>query len=357
MCADLVKVCWVDRAGMIKQNIANLEDISESGVCLQVDEELPVRIAWDIPRNTGTEVSATLAFEAQPGDAGREFVARLEASNGEATNRVSWKIYIPTSIEQQMIISEFLANPTAKPASPHYNPLHRKTPSSSARIGVEDEYVEIVNASPATVDLQNWTLADSAVTRHVFGALDFVMSSNAVVIYGGKQTGSEPRLAQGVLEEPASRGSSGLGLNNTRDSIVLRNAQGRLISRVVYASSILRTNSSVTRAPDLNGSFTNHLAASGLSASPGAQNDGKAFGDGTSSGIPLKLISTFGAGFSVVLRWNVEINRTYSVLRSASPAGPYETVQTGLKFDRSQGTFPDPDAAITPLRFYQIRSP
>ena len=40
MCADLVDVCWVDRKGQLKRTIANLEDISESGVCLQVDEEL-----------------------------------------------------------------------------------------------------------------------------------------------------------------------------------------------------------------------------------------------------------------------------------------------------------------------------
>lgn len=53
MCADLVKVCWVDRAGMIKQNIANLEDISESGVCLQVDEELPLGTEIHISYPTG----------------------------------------------------------------------------------------------------------------------------------------------------------------------------------------------------------------------------------------------------------------------------------------------------------------
>ena len=244
-----------------------------------------------------------------------------------------------------MVISEFLANPTANAASPHYNPLHRKTPSSSSRVGVEDEYVEIVNLSPVSVDLQNWTLSDSAVIRHVFGGLDFIQSSNAVVVYGGKQTGSEPQLGPGIFAAPASRGTSGLGLNNTRDSILLRNAQGRLVSRITYVSSLLKTNASVTRSPDLDGPFTNHVAASGLNSSPGLRNDGKIFGDGTSSGPPLKLISTFGAGFSIVLRWNVQTNRVYSVLRSANPAGPYEAVATGLKFDRTQGSFSDPDAA------------
>ncbi len=322
-----------------------------------VDHALPSHVSWDIPQAVGPEVSATLSFVAEASDVGDAFEAQLEASNGDATNRVTWKIYVPTAIEQQMVISEFLANPTANAASPHYNPLRRKTPSSSSRVGVEDEYVEIVNLSPESVDLQDWTLSDSAVIRHVFGGLDFIQSSNAVVVYGGKQTGSEPRLGPGIFAAPASRGTSGLGLNNTRDSILLRNARGRLVSRVAYVSSLLKTNASVTRSPDLDGPFFNHLAASGLHSSPGLGNDELIFGDGTSSGPPLKLIATFGAGFSIVLRWNVQTNRVYSVLRSASPAGPYEAVATGLQFDRIQGSFPDPDAAITPHRFYKIRSP
>lgn len=42
MCADLVDVHWRDSAGKRQKTIANLEDISESGICLQMDTEIPL---------------------------------------------------------------------------------------------------------------------------------------------------------------------------------------------------------------------------------------------------------------------------------------------------------------------------
>jgi len=42
MCADLVDLRWKDRSGKSKRLVANLEDISLSGACLQVDAPLPV---------------------------------------------------------------------------------------------------------------------------------------------------------------------------------------------------------------------------------------------------------------------------------------------------------------------------
>lgn len=41
LCADLIDVWWEDASGSIKTAIANLEDISNSGVCLQVDAPVP----------------------------------------------------------------------------------------------------------------------------------------------------------------------------------------------------------------------------------------------------------------------------------------------------------------------------
>jgi hypothetical protein len=41
LCADLIDVWWVDAAGQTHKALANLEDISNSGVCLQVDSPVP----------------------------------------------------------------------------------------------------------------------------------------------------------------------------------------------------------------------------------------------------------------------------------------------------------------------------
>lgn len=56
MCADLMEVEWVDLNGCVMTACANLEDISPSGACVQVDRPVPAdtvvrltsgRAAWD----------------------------------------------------------------------------------------------------------------------------------------------------------------------------------------------------------------------------------------------------------------------------------------------------------------------
>lgn len=48
LCADLVDFQWKDTNGRKKRGVANLEDISLSGACLQVDRPVPLGAAVDI---------------------------------------------------------------------------------------------------------------------------------------------------------------------------------------------------------------------------------------------------------------------------------------------------------------------
>ena len=41
LCAELVELCWLDASGRNQRRVANLEDISLSGVCLQVESVIP----------------------------------------------------------------------------------------------------------------------------------------------------------------------------------------------------------------------------------------------------------------------------------------------------------------------------
>lgn len=52
LCADLVDVRWKDETGRNKRVIANLEDISASGACLQMDEQIPLetRVRMSYPK-------------------------------------------------------------------------------------------------------------------------------------------------------------------------------------------------------------------------------------------------------------------------------------------------------------------
>ena len=53
LCADLVRLDWHDRSGAEHTAVANLEDISSSGACLQMEEDVPVQCAVKITHEKG----------------------------------------------------------------------------------------------------------------------------------------------------------------------------------------------------------------------------------------------------------------------------------------------------------------
>ncbi|MEO7142228.1 MAG: PilZ domain-containing protein [Bryobacteraceae bacterium] len=43
LCADLVDIQWKDKTGRTRHTVANLEDISLSGACVQVEKPIPLQ--------------------------------------------------------------------------------------------------------------------------------------------------------------------------------------------------------------------------------------------------------------------------------------------------------------------------
>lgn len=41
LCAELVEVAWIDKSGRQRRRVANLEDISINGICLQIETLVP----------------------------------------------------------------------------------------------------------------------------------------------------------------------------------------------------------------------------------------------------------------------------------------------------------------------------
>jgi len=54
LCADLVEVEWKDKSGRSRRSVANLEDISLSGACLQLDTAIPLHTKVIITYANGT---------------------------------------------------------------------------------------------------------------------------------------------------------------------------------------------------------------------------------------------------------------------------------------------------------------
>jgi hypothetical protein len=53
LCADLVEVKWKDKSGRERCVVANLEDISTSGACLQLDVAIPLHTGVSINYTSG----------------------------------------------------------------------------------------------------------------------------------------------------------------------------------------------------------------------------------------------------------------------------------------------------------------
>jgi hypothetical protein len=227
---------------------------------------LPGSARWDAPVN-GTTATTTFHFTPTSSDAGSNYVVGLASTTPGGTSSNFWYIYVPTPDEQQMYISEFLANPTTNTGASYFNPLHRTV--DGINITTWDQYVEIANVSGATFDLYGWSITDASQTRHTFliGApTEQLGSSSAVVVYGGGKVGdpSPPNLS--VSAFPANIGGSpSLSLAKSgRGVIVLRNPgyynnalgnkPGYIVDRVVYNSSDLN-NGSLSRFPTLNGAL------------------------------------------------------------------------------------------------------
>jgi len=324
---------------------------SESGelrLSMNVDA-LPPFAAWTVHENS----TANIAFAPTPAEAGTNYVFEVQAINAGGTNRMAWSVYVPTALEQQLVLAEFLANPATASTAPHFNPLRRAeappSPSSS------DEYVEVVNLSDQDIDLLDWTISDSAQVRHRFNESFPLEAKQAILIYGGPLTGFLPVLD--ALAIPASESTFGFGLNNNGgDSILIRNASSNLVSRTVYME--LSSNSSLTRYPDFNGEFVAHSTIATNAFSPGRRFDGRPYKETVAPARPAFTVSVAReASESLVLRWTAEPGKTYTVLRSSSLGGLFVPMAMDLTFADEHGQYVDRHWSSRPISFYRLSSP
>ena len=138
-----------------------------------------------------------------------------------------------------------------------------------------DEFVEIVNNTGASVDISGWTLSDGVGMRHTFPSGTVVADQCTIVVFaGGTPTGP---LGYGVVQI-ASSGQ--LGLNNAGDTITLNNGVTNVASYTYGAEG--GNDQSLTRDPDISGPnpLVAHSTATGSSGtlfSPGTQINGTYF--------------------------------------------------------------------------------
>ena len=157
------------------------------------------------------------------------------------------------------------------------------------RDGTQDEFVELVNGTAHdAIGLGGWTIKTRAVggttetTRFTFPGGTTLPAGEAIVVFGGGTFNpSDPVF--GCAQVVKATSSSGLSLTNGGLTILVRDGAGNLIREFSYggATGLDGGNAqSLTRSPDVTGSFVQHTSVAGARKfSPGLKVDDTPFGN------------------------------------------------------------------------------
>jgi hypothetical protein len=132
----------------------------------------------------------------------------------------------------------------------------------------DDEFIELVNNTGNPVNVSGWGLFDASVSpRFVFPAGVIVPAGCAVVVFGGG-------TPTGAFGNSLTFTTGSLGLGNSGDQVALRDGNSATQAIVTYGIEA-GNNQSLTRNPDLTGSYVEHSTANTtLRFSPGTKLDG-----------------------------------------------------------------------------------
>lgn len=227
-----------------------------------------------------------------------EIVATDNEAGSTTTSEQDYFVLDATNI----VINEFLADPAAN--------LPGDANGDGVRDGSDDEFVELVNSSSTSIDLSGYTLNDATELRHTFPNGTILQPNDAVVVFGG----GTPTGFDFYDVQIASSGA--LGLNNSGDDIVLKDADGLIVVSVTYGSDA-GDNQSLTRDPDISGtSFVKHSDATGSGGSLFSPNK-------TISGTEFRGLSVWD-GDQADNNWNTAANWSNGVptttMRAVIPA-------------------------------------
>src|ERR1044072_1196848 len=147
------------------------------------------------------------------------------------------------------------------------------------RSASQDEFIELVNAGSAPLDISGFTISDAAQVRFTFPQGKIIpVGETAVIFGGGTPTGAFGNARNNGLVFAV--GGSGLNLNNGADSIIVKDSSGGEVARRDYPAVDGSANQSLTRNPDISGNFVRHsqvAESGGALFSPGRKINGETF--------------------------------------------------------------------------------
>lgn len=149
----------------------------------------------------------------------------------------------------------------------------------------EDEFVELVNASSAPIDLSGYMFFDAddigATPAHIVPENTILLPGKAFVLFGGGDASSFTSNFGGALVQVCSNKPINLNngsSNSSGDFLTIQDAQGNTLLEFDVDPLSNNPDESYTRNPDVTGDFVQHASAvDGVLYSPGTRVDGTSF--------------------------------------------------------------------------------
>ncbi len=338
----------VVRPGETLTTYVSIADPTGGTVSLSPTGTLPTGASWAnyVAGTVNTPATIVFNYTGNSADAGTQFNIQLDVTSTTGNNYTeTFTVYVPTTQEQGMAITEFLVKPTTNTTLPWYNPLHRSPETTG--ISTNDQYVELANISPSSYTT-HFTMDEGNANSPVFDSFDFgspppINSSSSLVVYGGNGS-SSPGLSA------PSAPSTGLGLSTAGGTLVLRDVNGYIIDRVVYGSNIA-TNGSMKRFPTINSRFVPQAYVGTNAVNPGYQYDGSAWGPTAQTPKGVTNVAIQVANGKAVFGFTAVPNQASTLWSAGSVYGPFSVIN-GQDFLTSTGAFTNP--ASSAVQFYFI---
>lgn len=192
-----------------------------------------------------TGAPSGVSFNRSPdGSAESEFVAHDSLSELPATpgRRIDGSLWPG---EPLLVINELLANPAGS--------------------DLGQEYIELVNQGTGVIALRGWTIEDLQQVRHTFDNL-LLQPGEVVVVYD--------RGEHADIDGAINSSTGTLSLNNTGDTLIVRDAAGDVMAQVVYGG--VDDGVALNRQTDGDPAtpLVNHDTVAVSALSPGRRADG-----------------------------------------------------------------------------------
>ncbi|MEQ8469648.1 MAG: lamin tail domain-containing protein [Marinoscillum sp.] len=173
-----------------------------------------------------------------------------------------------------LVINEFLAWPAGQDGSTEVPPVDAN--GDGVAHFEDDEFIEFVNSGTNDIDISGWKVYDEVTgndpLRHVFPDGTVINPGGALVVFGGGNPTGEFGGSPTMI---ASQANQGLGMTNSGDAIIVKNASDETVIEFPFGQQVRST--SITLSPDITGSPVEHPLLNELNISPGTKIDGSPF--------------------------------------------------------------------------------